>query len=216
MSLGLGNIIVQQKSSGGAGAGNLQAVTDIGNTTTNNIELLYPDEGTNSLNFRNENNIVGVNKATLEIDTNEYLQLRYNIYGAFATTLGLQFGGDKVVKTYTGGLFMGLYLDFDQNTYMLGDYSNAIQGTHIIVDDNGPYISTNINGGLYGLLVDTNSTSIGDFNNNVNNTWLTINDTLQRMEVSTNLVTSTAGSNTTQHLSIYVGGVHYKIQLKNP
>lgn len=175
MSLGLGNVIVQQKSSGGAGTGNLQAVTDIGNTTTNNIELLYPDEGSNSLNFRNVNNVVGVNKATLEIDTNEYLQLKYNIYGAVSTNIGLQFSGDSQIRSYIGGVFMGLALDFTNHSY-----------------------------------------SLGDFDSNYNSTYIEVNDALQRISVSNNLITTSAGSNVSQHLSIYVSGVHYKIQLKNP
>lgn len=216
MSLGLGNIIVQQKSSGGGGAGNLQAVTDIGNTTTNDIELLYPNEGTVSLNFRNVNNVVGVNKATLEIDTSEYLQLKYNIYGAVATTLGIQFSSDQRILTYQGGNFVGVHLDFSAQYYALGDINNVITGTALAVNVFDEYVVTYIQGVQFGLEADAFGATLGDVSSNKNQTTFRVNDNQQRIELSPNLITTSAGSNVTQHLSIYVSGVHYKIQLKNP
>lgn len=59
MSLGIGNVILQaKKTTGGIGAGNLQAVTDLGNTTTNGATFGSTATPTGTLDLYGEGDIL--------------------------------------------------------------------------------------------------------------------------------------------------------------
>jgi hypothetical protein len=60
------------------------------------------------------------------------------------------------------------------------------------------------------------SVTIGDYDAQANSTYIEIRDNLQRLIVSPNLISTGSGGTTNQHLSIWVNGTQYKIQLKTP
>lgn len=221
MSLGLGNILVQQRNSGGSvTTPNLQQVTDVGNNTTNDLRLDFVGFGSKGLYVYDL--LSFSNKVFFGTDLPGNGKIEYYVTGAVNTAMGFNLGNNSQISSYYGGSNrMGLILDFTNLVYYLGDPDLQINGTYLRVDDNNQEIATGFyqpSTGAYpfGIFMNFNAVTIGDYQNNVNGTYIEINDVAQRLVVSPNLITTSAGSTVSQHLSIWVSGVHYKIQLKNP
>lgn len=113
---------------GGAGAGNLQTVTDAGNTTDNNILLTYPDNTlANALVFYNDalaQEEYLIEKRGTGITTNDSLaiQSRGNISPSTNPVGFLIDGANDVVRSFytTAYTNVGLKLDFANNIYSIG------------------------------------------------------------------------------------------------
>ena len=73
-----------------------------------------------------------------------------------------------------------------------------------------------LNGEACGLRTSIGITKIGDVDNYNNFTFLQIDDTNQKLSLSNNLKSATAGGSSGQHLKINIGGTDYKIALLNP
>ena len=112
----------------------------------------------------------------------------------------------SLLKTRFGGSDVGLYLDFSNLKYTLGDNANNVgfisnlgnssfaigdptyygQGTSLIVDDNNELIKTTYGGSDLGLSLDftNNQYKLGDYNNGNNGTKLTLDDINSRIDIS--------------------------------
>ena len=76
-------------------------------------------------------------------------------------------------------------------------------------------------GGYQGLYLDntiaTQNYKIGDIDVQNNGTSITIDPVAGSISFDgSGLLSATAGSNSANHLVLYIGGIQYKIQLKNP
>lgn len=101
---------------------------------------------------------------------------------------------DKLFQTYYDTNKDGLFFDFNTSNYYIGDFNNLTNGMKLQID----------NGNKQAFFNDSGTKNFGvDFSND-------------RLTASTDLITTSAGSNSSQHLKIYIGGIEYKIQLKNP
>ena len=215
MSLGLGNILVQQRNAGGSGTTpNLQQVTDVGNNTTNDIRLDFVGEEQAGLFVYDTGNFE--NKLFFGINADGVGQVEYFVSGAINTAMGFSFGNNSTIWSFYGdNSRMGLILDFSESTYYIGDPDIYINGTFLKVDDTNQQIQTNFYY-AFGIQMNPQAVTIGDYDAQGNSTYIEISDVNQRLSVSSNLISGSAGSNSSQHLSIWVGGTQYKIQLKNP
>jgi hypothetical protein len=146
MSLGLGNILVQQRNSGGSGTTpNLQQVTNVGNNTTNDIRLDFVGEEQAGLFVYDTGYFQ--NKLFFGIDANGVGQVEYFVTGAINTAMGLSFANNSTIYSFYGdNARMGLILDFALTTYYIGDPDIFINGTALIVDDNNQEIKTKFSG----------------------------------------------------------------------
>lgn len=150
---------VWENITGGAGAGNLQTVTDAGNTTDNNILLTYADNTlANALVFYNDQLAQEeylIEKRSTGITTNDSLaiQSRGNISPSTNPVGFLIDGANDVIKTFYGTAYteQGLKLDFFNTEFNLG-----------------------FNGQYFVSSVQNSSCHIGDFYNNLDNVVLTI------------------------------------------
>jgi len=113
-----------------------------------------------------------------------------------------------------GNLGRGIKLDNISGIYYFGDYDLANNSTRIEVNDNTQQIFLYNN--TSGLTCDGNVTIIGDFVGIGNNTEFGIDDTNEILIFSSNLLTTSVGSTSSQHLKIKVNGTEYRIALKNP
>ena len=193
---------------------NLQQVTDVGNNTTNDIRLdFYPNDqrGVYLYDLDNLNN-----KVFFGIDGNNYGQVRYYVTGAVNTNIGIQFENARIIETYEGNHGIGLYLDFTNTIYKFGDYNHNYLYTTFVIDDAIKEIRTEFTYGAFGFISNPDQAWLGDGFGNRNSTYISINDLAQRLEISANLISGTAGGSSGQHLKITVGGTDYKIALLNP
>jgi hypothetical protein len=123
----------------------------------------------------------------------------------------------SVLKTVYSGNDIGLKLDFGNSQYFFGDYTTNPTGNFLLVDMGGSIIcSSSVFYGSEGIVLDMANRIylLGD-PGNLNNTYLTIDDTNQRWEMSSNLSANTAGASSGQFLKVRIGGVDYKIALLN-
>ena len=103
-----------------------------------------------------------------------------------------------------GNLATDTFLKIDESTG--GDLTiNSVENFWVYCNNAGFYAN--------GL---NNISLMGDHDGRNNNTFLGINDNLQNILASANLLTASSGSNSGQHLKINVGGTDYVIQLLNP
>lgn len=174
---------------------------------------LYFDKGIFST-FNATNNTI-----KLDLQNDYIISTKYNPANAGEIEIGLKldFLNDFY---YLGNNSSGIFIDLDSQIYKFGDYDfGGANGTNILIDDAGSIISTRVAGSLEkGLYFDfINSLyKIGDFYATMNNTYLIINDANQKIELSNNLKSATAGGSAGQHLKINIGGTDYKIALLNP
>ena len=117
--------------------------------------------------------------------------------------------------------WIGLNFDFGSRIYMIGD---TITGNNVLNINAGAGDTTFLNTNTFkivsfnsGLICDaTQGTSLlGDNQNMANGTLFGINDTLETLFGSSNLLTTHSGSNSGYHLKINIGGNDYVIQLIN-
>ena len=175
-------------------------------------------------------------------DIGLYLDFANNVFTLgdtnFPNDISLQISAtnDAIVTNYNGAA-NGLVIDFFNGQYALGDYNTTTFGTQILIDNQSGQqsIRTLNNSNYIGLLLDfgldvyrfgntnncfleTNATyvNIGDINGITNGTTLGINDNLETIIGSGNLLVGTSGPVSGQHLKIRVGGTDYVIELKNP
>jgi hypothetical protein len=193
---------------------NLQQVTDVGNNTTNDIRLDFVGEQQAGLFVYDTGNFQ--NKLFFGIDANGVGQVEYFVSGAINTNMGFSFGNNSTIYSFYGdNSRIGFILDFNGNTYFIGDPDKYINGTALIVDDVNQQIQTQFYNS-FGIQMSPQSVRIGDYDATANSTYIEISDVNQRLNVSSNLLSASSGSNSSQHLCIWVNGTQYKIQLKNP
>jgi hypothetical protein len=195
------------------------------------------DFNNNSYKFGDYNNLsnggaIVVNVGAPEIYTTFNIgNLGYNIsqsnivlgdYGATYNGLVLKVdfdsSGPEIIYTQYQGNDIGLKLDFANGLYQFGT-ATISGGIGLLVNNSTTEISTeDFLGGVNGFVVNmsTLTVSIGDYVGNANNTFLTINDANQRLELSGNLIAATAGGASGDHLKVRIGGTDYKIELRNP
>jgi hypothetical protein len=117
---------------------------------------------------------------------------------------------NTIVKTTFENNDIGLKLDFAIGIYSLMSSDNSYiqlgNGSFFVGMSGGDACLGNF--GNYDVF-------IGDYYSAVNNTFLAIDDTNQRLELSGNLEASTAGASSGKFLKITIGGVDYKIALLN-
>jgi hypothetical protein len=123
-----------QISSGSGGSQNLQQVTDVGNSTTNDITLLYSDSGDGQeLSFYNQD----VDDATYKIEKPagpESLRIMALKPSGANEEFGLLWeGGDNVLKTIYNDQQLGLFLDFANPYYILGSFNDVIEYNNYIL-----------------------------------------------------------------------------------
>lgn len=84
----------------------------------------------------------------------------------------------KTSVTPTSGDYTGLFIDFTNKNYQLGDFDFFYKGTKLQVNDNGEIISTFNQGQEKGLKLDfTNKLyQLGDFNSTNNGTFIIVDD----------------------------------------
>jgi hypothetical protein len=121
----------------------------------------------------------------------------------------------ELIYTNYGGNDVGLKLDFANNLFFFGDFINNLT-SYLIVNGSEVAVETQ-SFGVSGFKADGQIASawLGDFNGNANNTFLILDDVLQRLELSGNLEALTAGASSGKFLKITIGGVDYKIALLN-
>lgn len=223
---------------GGGGTPTIQQVVDTGNTIINNNILLSSSVGsfstqldnyslfisnaidvfTYSYNFFSCNNSTTGTTIKIDYSTPRILQSTFdNGIGEISIGIKLDFQNNFY---YLGNNSSGIFINLDSQVYKFGDYDfGGANGTNILIDDAGSFISTRVAGSLEkGLYFDfINSLyKFGDFYATMNNTYLIINDATQKIELSNNLKSATAGGSAGQHLKINIGGTDYKIALLNP
>jgi hypothetical protein len=129
--------------------------------------------------------------------------------------------GGIISYTDSSGYWTGFYL-FSPNDVRIGN-----QFQYMLSDEGGSVIKTYNSGtNEFGLYIDFSAqqTVIGDYDGNLNGTSINVYDVNQSITFSTenlnfygtNLLSGSSGSTSGQHLSIYINGTHYKIQLRNP
>lgn len=108
--------------------------------------------------------------------TNDFIPFRFN-----ATSFKDSFlrNTTTALESQYIGVKKGIYLNFANQLYSLGDYNSATNGTMLVVDENNETISTKNINELKGLLFDYNGAvyKFGDFNNYNNGSSLIIDDT---------------------------------------
>lgn len=225
--------------------GNLQTVTDAGNTSNNHILLTYADQTTeNALIFYN--NALAKEEYLIEkrgtgITTNDSLviQSRENISGTTKPVGFLIDGANEIVRSFyeqsfTGG---GIKLDFAAQVYEIGDYSGINDGTTISasstsrtivltagsnynsttieIDDIAQVIRTTYQGGEDGLRLNFVDKTYL-LGGNFSNNYFGIDTANSKLLAGADLLSNSSGGNSGQHLKINIGGTDYKIKLENP
>lgn len=152
-------------------------------------------------------------------DNNNYIELATGVAGGNTTTFKID-DNASYIKTFYTGDSKGLNLDFGNDVYKLGSFiPNPITNvaTSIEVDNNNSTITTFFND-PQGLKLDFFGElySLGDFDGIGNTTFLTIDNFNEKLIVSNNLKSPTAGSSSGQYLEIRIGSTDYKIALLNP
>jgi hypothetical protein len=189
-------------------------------TTTNIEDIIFgnPANG-NSLEFYLDWNTF----------TNSYAFLQSN-------STGLYIDDTKFVtrKGGVGGSDIGLNIDFNNNWYFLGDFSNRVHGTYFFINDQVNTIETFSFGNKNGLFFDLAGFEyyIGDVNDQQNKTKIVMKDSGKSIQLFTDngsieLITSILSiSNTSTstgaggpsplgHLLVTINGTPCKIQLLN-
>jgi len=145
----------------GAGALNLQNVTDNGNTTSNTILLTYDSlfNGSNAIEFFD----VGTSATRYSITkqgTGNRLTIQAN--SPLSTSdMGIMIDGlNNTINTYNGSSFngIGLRCDFGTGTFDLGDFNNISGGVDIRVNNTyGRSIYTSYQFNIKGISLDFTS-----------------------------------------------------------
>jgi len=121
---------------------------------------------------------------------------------------------NNIIKTAYQGTDVGIFLDFTNNLYQIGGL-NA-NGNYIEVDDFNSKVRIVTQGNRVMFEATQTNTTIGDVTGVNNSTTFGVDDTLQTLTGSGNLLVGTSGPASGQHLKINVGGTDYVIELKDP
>jgi hypothetical protein len=186
----------------GGGTGNLQSVLDNGNSALNQSIILTNDDAgeimklfsNNLYLYKDDNRNVYLteNYERLAIVTdNSVITFGENYISALdninAYTITARFSADiQVFQIEHNGNASGLKLDWTNNAFALGDFTGLNSSTYIRIDDDS---------GKKNILFNYDGT-------------LRLN--------GTNVTSNTSGTNSSQHLIVYINNTEYKIQLKNP
>ena len=143
---------------------------------------------------------------------------------------------NSLIYTYLGGTNAGLYFDSNTGFYQygvnlgianqvfgleinlsqvyIGDVGGIYANRYINIDNTNEYILTS----SFGLFIDYGSRNciLGDYDGAGNNTFLQINDVDGRWYMSGNLSAGGASGSSGNYLTVWVGGVEYRIDLLNP
>jgi hypothetical protein len=165
-----------------------------------NEKGLKLDFANNEASFNNNNNI-GIFSFAFGLYLGDW--------GGYQNATTLQILDDtRVIKTNDGGNDKGLFIDFADNYYALGDGNLTNNGTTFIIDDANQIISTQNQGGYKGLGIDFASKTyqfwdgvrglsvsnnddecvLGDFTIDNTGTLLKINDVTQIIKTQNNSV----------------------------
>jgi len=182
---------VWENITGGAGAGNLQTVTDAGNTTDNNILLTYADNTiANALVFYNDaltQEEYLIEKRGTGITTNDSLaiQSRGNISPSTNPVGFLIDGANDIVKSFytTSYSEVGLKLDFVNQSYDIGNPASTL----FRVNDSNGRLQSKYNGDDIGISFDLQNGEyyIGDFDGISNGVFLLVDNTNQLVKTAT-------------------------------
>jgi hypothetical protein len=190
----------------GAGALNLQNVTDNGNSTTNNILLQYPDNAQdNALVFYNSDLAQEeylIRKRATGILTNDVLSIesKGNISPSTNPVGILIDGSQDLIRSFFANTYseIGLKLDFAVFNFFLGDFGNSNNGTLLSIDDNNSIIKSSYQQNDIGLKLDFANSNywLGDFNNINNGGAIVVN--VGAPEIYTKFNIGNLGYNITQ------------------
>ena len=148
----------------------------------------------------------------IKIINGEYL---FGDYGGTLTGAIMVISGNTIYTGNNSGSF-GYTLDFLDMKISLGDYDTFGNGVVFRVDDINEEIYTEFLNLQYGLKVIPQHTYLGDFGLNYNGYFIHIDDANEKLILNgTNLLSTSAGSTSSQHLVVTINGTIYKIQLKN-
>lgn len=117
---------------------------------------------------------------------------------------------NQIIRTMYSGSDKGLFLNFNNAHYQLGDTTNVYFDAD---NDNG--FASIWSGGYLCFHADMSLTQIGDINTTGNGTNFGVFDSIQSLIGSANLLSATAGGSSGQHIKIQINGVNYKIALLN-
>ena len=242
---------------GGGGSQNLQQVTNIGNTTNNDIILQAAQTNTISDDSYNISDGAGISTIINNNFGNHYLYLIENTLESYFKINGCEFlnsgtdidfslyngaGGytamrfnNTLIYTFFNNNNAGLFLDYSNFVYQLGDYAGVNKVNYFTVDDLNEEITSTMAGNLTGILIDrVLNVKVGDYTGNINinyTHWDNNNNTISNYCVdefhyiqslryddggSGNLISGSAGGSSGNHLVIAINGTPYKIALLNP
>jgi len=126
---------------------------------------------------------------------------------------------------YNFGSLVGQFdvqVDAGNKTIKIGDYVGAGQANQFILDElTGDILlkasnSITLYKGNAGVILNGGTSLLCDPDGNGNANYFGLDDTNERLTSSANLLTSSSGSASGQHLKINVAGTDYVIELKNP
>lgn len=138
---------------------------------------------------------------------------------------------DQRVRTTHQGNDKGIYLDFSNKSFQIGDTGNSDSGAILQVNTQvgSELIQTSINNNGTGLQINfpIQSYSLGDFGGNNNSTFINVDDGAATTRINgqnialnddgnNTLITSSAGGDSGNFLVITINNQQYKIQLFNP
>lgn len=176
-----------------------------------------------SVNFFNKVVLGGTLTQNTDINCLNY-GFKFEVFNSFAIGDGIEptmifNSSTETIITSVGGNNKGLYLDFLNNQYNFGDFTNTNSGTTIVINDLTQIIQTQHTGSNRGLKLDFGGLQywLGDYDGITNGYWLQIDDTSGELKFNgANLISATSSGNSGQHLVIVLNGSTYKIKLENP
>lgn len=156
------------------------------------------------------------NRLKIDFTNNNVLYIG-DINSSYTQTAFAVDPANSIIETFNSSLSTGLFLDFINLQYKIGDFSTGRQ-THLLIDNNNEFFSFYHNTNQKGLKLDFANLiySFGQLNGG-NLTKLEIDDQNQKLILSSNLETTSAGSGAAgKRLKITIGGNDYLIDLITP
>lgn len=199
--------------------------------TTADSVVIGDASGTNTLlqliiNRSSENIVTAINGDGQGLLLEDRLSYLGDFYANF-------YNHHIAISNVTDNFYIRSYID-NANPFIWGGFNivgyTSEFGTEFVnlkIDSSAETINTFWSGvGDYiGLLLDfaSNQYYLGDYNNLTNNGFLQIdagnreaNFNIDLLSITGSVTSTSSGSISAQHLSIYINGTHYKIQLRNP
>lgn len=176
--------------------------SELGIRLNNNNPLIYTsNQGQDSglyIDFANGNfGLINNSVAQEGIFINDLFGANKSIYIGFGDSGKASIAVEpNVIRTNYSSNNVGLKLDFVNFKYTFGAVDTGICG--LSVED------------------DIRIVSLGDITGNGQGTIFGVDDNAQKLIASTNLLTTSSGSSSGQHLKINIAGTNYVIELKNP